>query len=119
MFFKKKQPEFEIEKTESWGARVMLMDAQAQLYDVVELVETRRLAIEVYPKGPDKEIAEENLHIAKQGLTKAINKYNAAARAYNEALMKEADILPKTWHPTRLSAHQQVEFAVKSFYQRG
>lgn len=119
MFGKKKAPVFDVENTDTWGARLVLMDAIAQLLDMVELAESRRLAVGLLPDGPDKQNAEERFKTAQLGLVKAINQYNAARNRYNEALERERDELPDTWHFERLEAAQRIELAIKYFYQRG
>lgn len=119
MFGKKKQPVFDVEKTDTWGTRIVLMDAITQLIDMVEVVESRRLAVGLLPDGPDKRNAEERFKTAQLGLVKAIGQYNAARNYYNEALERERDKLPDTWHFERLEAAQRIELAIKNFYQRG
>lgn len=119
MFGKKKEPVFDVENTDTYGTRLVLLDAITQLLDVVEVVESRRLAIGLLPDGPDKRNAEERFKTAQLGLVKAIDQYNAARNCYNEALERERDKLPDTWHFERLEAAQRIEIAIKNFYQRG
>lgn len=119
MLFKKKEPVFDVENTDTWGTRLVLMDAITQLIDMVEVVESRRLAIGLLPDGPDKRNAEERFKTAQLGLVKAIGQYNAARNYYNEALERERDKLPDTWHFERLEAAQRIELTIKNFYQRG
>lgn len=119
MFSKKKQLIFDVEKTDTWKTRLALMDAITQLIDMVEMVESRRLAIGLLPNGADKRYAEERFKTAQLGLVKAIGQYNAARNCYNEALERERDKLPDTWHFERLEAAQRIEIAIKNFYQRG
>lgn len=119
MFGKKKEPVFDVENTDTWRTRLVLMDAITQLLDMVEVVESRRLAIGLLPDGPDKRNAEERFKTAQLGLVKAIDQYNAARNYYNEALERERDKLPDTWHFERLEAAQRIEIAIKNFYQRG
>lgn len=119
MFGKKKEPVFDVENTDSYGTRLVLIDAITQLIDMVEVVESRRLAIGLLPDGPDKRNAEERFKTAQLGLVKAIDQYNAARNYYNEALERERDKLPNTWHFERVEAAQRIEIAIKNFYQRG
>lgn len=119
MFGKKKEPVFDVENTDSYGTRLVLLDAITQLLDMVEVVESRRLAIGLLPDGPDKRNAEERFKTAQLGLVKAIDQYNTARNCYNEALERERDKLPDTWHFERLEAAQRIEIAIKNFYQRG
>lgn len=119
MFSKKKQPMSDVKKTDTWETRLVLMDAITQLLNMVEVVESRRLAIGLLPDGPDKRNAEERFKTAQLGLVKAIDQYNAARNYYNEALERERDKLPDTWHFERLEAAQRIEIAIKNFYQRG
>lgn len=119
MLFKKKEPVFDVENTDTWGARLVLMDTITQLIDMVELVESRRLAVGLLPDGPDKQNAEERFKTGQLGLVRAINQYNAARSHYNEALERERDKLPDTWHFERLEAAQRIELSIKNFYQRG
>lgn len=119
MFGKKKEPVFDVENTDTYGTRLVLLDAITQLLDVVEVVESRRLAIGLLPDGPDKRNAEERFKTAQAGLVKAIDQYNAARNYYNEALEREQDKLPDTWHFERVEAAQRIEIAIKNFYQRG
>jgi hypothetical protein len=119
MFGKKKEPIFNVENTDTYGTRLVLLDAITQLIDMVEVVESRRLAIGLLPDGPDKRNAEERFKTAQLGLVKAISQYNAARNSYNEALERERDKLPNTWHFERVEAAQRIEIAIKNFYQRG
>ena len=97
------------------------LQAQLSVKSRTEVSLTKKLAIEVYPEGADKQTAKEDLEVAQQKLICAIGSMDARRQEMinyyttNLEKLKDENYKSPQFYST---SHETVEWAIKMFYHR-
>lgn len=124
MFGKKNNKEENVNKyyDEKYTEYVRLFkDAQENVRGGVENVLTKKLAIEVYPEGADKERAKQDLEKAQHSLICHVGAMDARRQEMLEYYTKWYEKLkPFNWRSPYDygTSHETIECAVKNYYRR-
>lgn len=119
MFKKKnKEPNYQAERYES--LRIELTRAQTELADAVCAVIIKRDVLDLYPEGPDKEQAKEDLAKTQRSLICHVGAYDARRQETIEYYKKNYEALSLYPSPeSRWTSHDVVEWAYKYKYKKG
>ena len=124
MFNKKKIKEENINKyyDEKYTEYVSLFKtAQQNLRDSAENVLTKKLAVEIYPEGADKEQAKQDLEKAQHSLICHIGAMDARRQEMLEYYTKwYEELKPFNWRSPYDygTSHETIECVVTNFYRR-